>query len=103
MQKPQEQVQSLLSENIDKAFENYGLIIAVLVIGIILGWSFKAYILNRKYEKQIKIRLDEKDQRIAELNFIVHDRLNKIKVDKLDRSYFKRVKKFFKKFAIKEQ
>ena len=36
------------------------------------------------------------------LNFIVHEKLNKITVPQADKDFFKRVKRFFKKFASKK-
>ncbi len=81
-----------LNGAIIKAFSEYGIVIACLVIGIIMGWTFKTLFADRRYEKQIKLRLDEKDQRIAELNFIVYEKLDKVKVEKADSSFIKRVK-----------
>lgn len=102
MQNTQEKVTTLLDEYVKQAFENYGLVIALLVIGFVLGWLFKTFVMDWKYNQQIKIRFKEKDQRIAELNFIISNRLNKIEVEKLDKAFFNRVKKYFKKFAIKK-
>jgi hypothetical protein len=78
------------------AFENYGLLIAFLVIGFLLGWYGKILLSDRKYQKQIELRFKEKDERISEYKVLISERLSKVEVKKEDASFFKRVKKFFK-------
>lgn len=78
------------------AFENYGLLIAFLIIGFILGWYGKLFLSDKKYQEQIKLRFEEKDEKIAEYKIIISERLAKVEVKKEDASFFKRVKKFFK-------
>lgn len=63
-----ETIKAQLNSYIQQVFSQYGVVIICLVTGIIIGWQLKAWIADRKYNNQIKIRLEEKDQRIAELN-----------------------------------
>jgi len=91
-----------LSGYVEQALTEYGLVIACIVIGIVIGWYGKLFLADRKYNKQINIRIQEKDQRIAELNYIVLDGLNKIKIQDKDKTFFKRLKKYFKKFDFKK-
>lgn len=95
-------IRDLLNDYIQQVFSEYGIVIVCLVIGILIGWYLKLFVADRKYNKQIKIRIDEKDQRIAELNCLVLERLNQITVKKRDKSFFKRLKRSFKKFSTKK-
>ncbi|ASV29844.1 hypothetical protein [Maribacter cobaltidurans] len=95
-------IKKSLSEWIEQALQEYGLVIACLIIGMLIGWYGKLLFADRKYNKQIQKRFDEKDERIAQLNFIVHEKLNKITVPQADKDFFRRVKRFFKKFASKK-
>lgn len=94
------QIKKLFFDWVEEAFNEYGIVIASIVIGIVLGWQLKFLLSDRKYYKQIKIRLSEKDNRIAQLNFIVHERLNKVTVKEEDKAFFKKMKKYFKNFKI---
>ena len=85
-----------LSGAIDYLFAEYGIVVATLTIGFLIGYYFKFLIIDRKVYKQIELRIEEKDNRIAQLNRIVIERLNKIQVQKKDRGFFKRLKKSFK-------
>lgn len=78
------------------AFENYGLLIAFLIIGFVLGWYGKLFLSDRKYQQQIELRFKEKDERISEYKVLISERLSKVEVKKEDSAFFKRVKKFFK-------
>lgn len=90
------EVKIFLSKYLEQAFNEYGLIIAFLVIGIILGWHLKLFLADRKFIQQINLRIEERDVRISQLNLIIDRRLNDITVEKKDRTYFNRIKKFFK-------
>ena len=78
--------------SLQKLFEDvlldYGTLIAFLTIGIIIGWYIKFLISDRKYNKQIKIRFSEKDQKIAELQLLISERLAKVKVEEKDKTFF---------------
>ena len=91
-----------LSQLVEQALSDYGLVIACLIIGMLVGYYGKMFITDRKYNKQIIIRLKEKDLRISELNYIVLERLNKVSIQQKDKSFFKRLKKSFKKFSLKK-
>ncbi|WP_282089386.1 hypothetical protein [Aquimarina algiphila] len=96
-------IKKMLSESVEQVFAEYGLVIACLAIGMFIGWYFKLIFADRKYNKQIKIRFEEKDQRIAELNYIVYERLKKVSVEQKDKTFFKGLKRFFKKFRLKKK
>lgn len=78
------------------AFENYGLVIALLIIGFVLGWYGKLFLSDRKYQKQIELRFKEKDERISDYKTLISERLAKVQVRQEDSSFFKKIKKFFK-------
>ena len=82
-----------LNEYIQPAFLDYGIVTACLFI----GWHFKLFFADRRYNNQVKLRLNEKDQQIADLKSLVHERLNKVVIDTKDKSFFRRIKKYFKK------
>lgn len=96
-------IKNALIKSIEQALEDYGIVIACLIIGMLIGWYAKVLFADRKYNKQIEARFKEKDERIAQLNFIVHERLNKVTVNQADKDFFRRVKRFFKKFAVKKK
>lgn len=85
-----------ISKCVEDALNQYGLVIALLIIGYILGWSARYLLSDKKYFKQLEIRLKEKDQKIDEYKLLISERLAKIEVKKEDASFFKKVKKFFK-------
>lgn len=90
------QVTDKLTELCLDALNNYGYFTAALVIGMLIGWYFKHFVTDRKYNKQIELRFIEKDRQIDKLNQIILERLKKVNVDKVDKDFFKRVKKYFK-------
>ena len=85
-----------LNEYIQQAFSDYGIVIACLFI----GWHFKLFFADRIYNNQVKLRLGDKDQQIADLKSLVHERLNKVVIDTQDKSFFRRIKKYFKKSIL---
>ena len=76
------EVKTFLVEQLEQVFNEYGLIIAFLVIGIIIGWYLKLFLADRKFIEQINLRIDERDVRIAQLNLLIERRLNDIKVER---------------------
>lgn len=102
MNEVKEHVENWLVNLLNEAFEKYGLVIACLVIGIIIGWLLKRFLADPKYRKQINLRFAEKDERIARLSFLVHERLSQVTVQKQDKSFFGRMKKFFKNFKTED-
>ena len=89
-----------LNEYNQQAFSDYGIVIACLLIGIFIDWYFKLVFVDRRYNNQVKLRLGDKDQQIADLKFLVHERLNKVVIDTQDKSFFRRIKKYFKKSML---
>lgn len=94
-------IKEKLAEAVEQALSEYGLVIAILLIGMFIGWYGKALIADRRYIKQINLRIEERDERIKELNCIVLRNLNNIKVEKKDANFIKYLKRFFKKNAGK--
>lgn len=95
-------IKGKITELIQGVLSEYGINISFLVIGLVLGWYLKFFLADRKYNDLIKTVLNEKDERIASLNIIVSDRLNKITVKQEDKSYFTKIKRFFKKGGKKK-
>jgi len=89
-----------LGQHIETVLNEYGLVIACIIIGILIGYYFKMFVSDAKYMKQINLRLQEKDLRISQLNLIVSERLNKVTVETQDKSFFKKLKKYFKTFKL---
>jgi hypothetical protein len=92
-------IKTLFEEYSETFFKEYGIITVSLVFGIIIGWNLKLFLADRKYNKQKDIRLKEKDDRIAELNYMVYERLVKVSVKEQDKGFIKMLKKSFKKFS----
>jgi hypothetical protein len=92
-------IKTLFEEYSETFFKEYGIITVSLVFGIIIGWNLKLFLADRKYNKQKDIRLKEKDERIAELNYMVYERLVKVSVKEQDKGFIKMLKKSFKKFS----
>ena len=97
-----EEILDKLTEYLNKTFEDYGLVITTLIIGIVVGYFFKMLVSDRKYMKQVDKLLAEKDNRIASLNIIISERLNTLTIDKKDKGFFRQLKKFFK-FKISQK
>lgn len=91
-----EELKKQISNCVEDALSEYGLVVALLIIGYILGWSARYLLSDKKYFKQLEIRLEEKDKVIDDLKFIISDRLKKIQVEPQDKDYFKKIKQFFK-------
>ncbi|MDY8137616.1 hypothetical protein [Aquimarina sp. 2201CG5-10] len=85
-----------LSELFDNIIAEYGLVIGCVVIGIFIGWQLKAFFSDRKYNQQINIRFKEKDQQIYDLKKLVYQRLTRLKVEEVDKGFFRKLKKYFK-------
>lgn len=81
---------------IEKVFDQYGVFLVALMIGFFLAWFGKRYLSDRRYLKQLNLRLDERDKLIRTLNSIVLERMNKIEVEKKDKSFFNKLKKIFR-------
>ena len=91
----------LISKCVEYAFEEYGLVIGLIFIGFLFGWYAKLLLADRKYKQQIELRLSEKETQINDLKVIVSERLRKIKVEQHDKSFFSRIKKYFKEITKK--
>ena len=89
-----------LNEYIQQAFSDYGIVIACLFIGMFMGWHFKLFFADRKYNNQVKLRINEKYQQIVDLKSLVHEKLDNVVVDTRDKSFFDKVKKYFKKSML---
>lgn len=81
---------------IEKVFDQYGVVLVSLMIGFLFAWYGKRYLSDHRYLKQINLRLDERDRQIRTLNSIVLERMNKIEVEKKDKSFFSKLKKIFR-------
>lgn len=78
-----------------EALSNYGITIALLIIGFALGFFFKEYVSDRHLRKQMDLRFAEKDEYIRTLKVLVIERLSKVEVEKKDKNFVNRIKKFF--------
>lgn len=85
-----------LQLHIEKVLDQYGVFLVGLMIGFMFAWYGKRYLSDRRYLKQINLRLDERDEQIRTLNSIVLERMNKIEVEKKDKSFFNKLKKIFR-------
>jgi len=92
-----------LGNHLENALNEYGLVIACIIIGILIGYYFKLFVSDAKYMKQVNLRLKDKDLRISQLNLIVSERLNKVIVEEQDKSFFRRLKKHFRSFKTKNK
>lgn len=93
-------IKGQVEDIIQRVLSEYGINIAFLVIGVVLGWYLKFFLADRRYSSLVKEFLKEKDERIASLNVIVSDRLNKIVVKEEDKTFFSKIKRHFKKGGI---
>lgn len=91
----QDEILNSLKLQIQNALLNYGITIALLIIGFVVGFFFKEYVSDRHFRKQLDLRFQEKDDHIKSLKIIVSDRFSKIEVEKKDKSFVNRVKKYF--------
>ncbi|MDR1877630.1 MAG: hypothetical protein LBQ84_08425 [Flavobacteriaceae bacterium] len=89
-----------LNEQLKYVWANYGLIIALVMIGFGLGFFFKEYVSDRNYKKQIELRIKEKDAYIGDLKQLVSERISKVSVEQKDVTFFNKLKKFFKRNNI---
>lgn len=98
-----ESYKEMISKCVEDALKEYGLVIALLIIGYTLGWFARFLLSDKKYFKQLEIRIQEKDQRISELGIIISDRLNKIQVIEQDKSFFKKLTRHFNNLNKKKK
>lgn len=85
-----------LNDLIVKVLDDYGIVFATFVIGIIAGMLIKQYITDRRYYKSIEQRLKDKDEQIYDLKVLVSERFKKIEVEKHDKAFFNRILNYFK-------
>lgn len=88
-------ISSVMSHWLNQALTDYGLVFACFVIGFIVGVTMKYLVFDKRYREQVNKRIEEKDERIIHLNILVSERLEKVKVEKHDKSFFKGLKKHF--------
>lgn len=79
-----------------KVFDQYGVFLIALLLGFVFGWYAKRWLSDRRYEKQINLRLKERDEQIERLNALVLDRMDKIVVEKKGKKFFNKLKRFFR-------
>ena len=91
-----ESIKKLLNEQVTIAFRDYGLVIACIFIGFVLGFAFKSFVVDRRTNQLIKARFDDKDEQINDLKQLVYERLSGTS-EQIDPGIFKRLKKFFKR------
>lgn len=91
------EIKGSLSALLEQVLSEYGINIAFMVIGLILGWYLKILLADNKYHKLVDRLLSEKDQRIADLNTIVSEKLNQIVVNEESKSFFQRIITYFRK------
>jgi len=93
----------LISVYVEKALTDYGLVIALLILGYVLGWYARYLLSDKKYHKQLEIRIAEKDRYISELGIIISERLSKVQVEEKDKTFFKKILKHFKLLNTKKK
>jgi hypothetical protein len=89
-------IKEFISDAAKIFFQDYGTISISLLVGVIFGWYFKYIFTDKKYNKLINKTLGDKEKEIEFLKDIVHKRLQNIIVEKKDKFFFNKVKKFFK-------
>lgn len=91
-----DEILNSIKTQLQLALSNYGITIALLIIGFTSGFFFKEYISDRHFRKQMDLRFEEKDEYVKTLKLIISERFSKIEVEKKDKDFVNRVKKFFK-------
>ena len=89
-------VKELLNKWLAEAFEKYGIVFATFVIGIFVGWQLKLWLSDRKYNKLKDRLITDKENQIADLKHLVYEKLSRISVQKEDKAFLNKIKKFFK-------
>ena len=95
-----EDVKAKLIEQVDLVFSEFGIIIAIFIIGFIVGFFFKEYVSDRNYRKQVELRIKDKDVIISDLKQIVHERSKKVTSTNISEpdmfKWWRKIVKFFK-------
>lgn len=92
----QDEILNSLKHQVQNAISNYGITIALIIIGFVIGFFFKEYVSDRHFRKQLDLRFQEKDDHIKSLKLVISERFSKIEVEKKDKNFVNRIKRYFR-------
>jgi uncharacterized membrane protein (DUF106 family) len=77
-------------------FDHYKDFIFGLIIGLFIAWIYHKYIGNKSLKNSYERLLQSKDDTIAALKEIIGGKLAGIEVEKKDKPFFDKIKRFFR-------
>lgn len=86
----------VLLELFQKGIVNNLQIITGFGVGLIFAGIYQRFVGIRKIEKTYERLIIEKDKYNADIRAIVIERLDKVKVEKVDKDLIRKIKKYFK-------
>ena len=89
-------VKSFVNHNLSYGFHYYRDFIFGLLIGLIIAWFYHKYIGNKNLKDSYERLLKAKDETLNSYKEIIGGRLAQADVEKKDKDFFNRLKKFFR-------
>lgn len=89
-------IKKYFGDTIAYGFEYYKNFLFGLIIGLFIAWFYHKYIGNRSLKKSYENLLSAKEDTINAYKEIIGGRLLTVEVEKKDKEWFSRLRKFFR-------
>lgn len=83
--------------NIAYGFTTYRDFLFGLIIGLFVAWVYHRFVGSYNLRKSYEKLLSGKDETISAYRALVSERLDKLNTPQFDKSFFKKLKQFFRK------
>ncbi|MDY0104412.1 MAG: hypothetical protein RBS07_15860 [Lentimicrobium sp.] len=77
--------------------KSYSQLISGITLGLAMAGIYQRFVTIGSVKKAYERLIAEKDARLADVRAIVYDRLNGIEVEQVNKSFFKKVCKYFRR------
>lgn len=91
-----DEIKKFLKDILSYGFAQYKDLILGLLLGLFLAWIYHKYIGNRNLKTSYEKLLKSKEETIDAYKEIIGGRLAGIEVEKKDKEWFTRLRKFFR-------
>ena len=91
-----EVVKAFFDENLSYGFAHYKDFLFGLIVGLFIAWAYHKYIGNKTIKNSYERLLKSKDETLNAYKEIIGGRLSGIDVEKKDKDFFDRLRKFFR-------
>jgi hypothetical protein len=87
----------LVQDNLAYGFNTYKDFLFGLIIGMFVGWIYHRFIGTYTLKQSYKQLLNAKDETLTAYKALISERLEKIEVAEQGKTFFKNLKKFFRR------